>query len=129
MDYGFIKELDTDFDTATSRTKEALAAEGFGILSEIDVQNAFKEKLGVDHRRYTILGACNPGLAHKVVSAEPHIGLLLPCNVLVQESPDGNRTTVSIADPRAMFKLIDNPEIQPVAQEAEQRLKRAMDNI
>jgi uncharacterized protein (DUF302 family) len=129
MEYGFVKEMDEDFDTAEKRVREVLAAEGFGILSEIDVQQAFRNKLDVDHRRYTILGACNPQLARQAVAAEPHIGLLLPCNVLVQENPEGKGTVVSIADPRAMFRIVNNPAAQPVADEAEQRLRRALDQL
>lgn len=127
--YGFSKVLTESFDEAEARVREALASEGFGILSEIDVQQAFRNKLDLDHRRYKILGACNPQLAHKAVSAEPHIGLLLPCNVLVQDNPDGDGTVVSIADPRAMFSIVDNPAAEPVAEEAEERLRRALDRL
>lgn len=129
IDYGFVKVLAEAFDQAEARVRDALAAEGFGILSEIDVQQAFRNKLDLDHRRYKILGACNPQLAHKAVSAEPHIGLLLPCNVLVQENPDGDGTVVSVADPRAMFRIVDNPAAAPIAEEAEERLRRALDSL
>ncbi|MGD8710648.1 MAG: DUF302 domain-containing protein, partial [Ectothiorhodospiraceae bacterium] len=94
MQYGYVKRLEDGFDDAVARVRDALAAEGFGVLSEIDVQGALKKKLDVDFRRYLILGACNPQLAHKAVQAEPHIGLLLPCNVLVQEADQGTEVSI-----------------------------------
>jgi uncharacterized protein (DUF302 family) len=127
MQYGYVKRLEDGFDDAVARVRDALAAEGFGVLSEIDVQGALKKKLDVDFRRYLILGACNPQLAHKAVQAEPHIGLLLPCNVLVQEADQG--TEVSIAKPFAMFEMVDNDSLVPVAKEADERLKRALDAL
>jgi len=129
MDYGFVKTLDVDFAEAEKRVREALAAEGFGVLSEIDVQQAFRNKLDIDYRPYKILGACNPQLAHRAVDGEPHIGLLLPCNVLVQDNPDGTGTVVSIADPKAMFRIVANEAVQPVADEAEQRLRRVLETL
>ena len=129
MDYGYVKNLDLDFEAAEKRVREALAAEGFGVLSEIDVEQAFKKKLDLDYRPYKILGACNPKLARQAVDGEPHIGLLLPCNVLIQANPEGNGTVVSIADPRMMFRIVDNSAVQPVADEAAERLRRVMDAI
>ncbi len=126
--YGFARHLPgISFADAVARTTEALKGEGFGILAEIDVAGTLKKKLDVDLRPYTILGACNPALASKAIAAEPQIGLLLPCNVLVQGEGDG--MTVSIADPKAMFAMVDNPGLVEVANDAEARLRRAIDRI
>ncbi|MEP6721779.1 MAG: DUF302 domain-containing protein [Variovorax sp.] len=123
--YGFTTTLTgTTFDEALSRTIAALKSEGFGVLSDIDVRHAMKEKLGVDLPPYRILGACNPSLAHQALLAEPDIGLLLPCNVIVrEETPD--RVVVGFLDPQVMVKLVAKPEIKAVADAAEQRLRRA----
>lgn len=129
LKYGFEKKLErATFEDAVGQVTDALKAEGFGILTEIDVKETLKKKLDLDFRRYVILGACNPSLAHKALMAEPHIGLLLPCNVAVQEAPDGG-VVVSVADPNVMFTLVDNADIAPVAQEAKQRLRRVIDAI
>lgn len=124
--YGFGCYLDnTTVDAAVERVAAALKKEGFGVLTSIDVKDTLKKKLDVDFRRYVILGACNPVLAHKALSADAQIGLLLPCNVVVQDAGDG-RAAVSIADPRAMFTLVDRPSIAPIADEAEVRLRRVV---
>ena len=124
--YGFETQLTgTSFEQALEKTTAALKAEGFGVLTQIDVKDTLKKKLDVDFRRYVILGACNPPLAHKALEAEGQIGLLLPCNVVVQEVPAGG-VVVSIADPKAMFVLVDNPAVAPVAEEAYARLRRVM---
>jgi uncharacterized protein (DUF302 family) len=117
-----------DLAAARKRVEAALAAEGFGVLTEIDVQATLRKKLGVETRPYLILGACNPNLAHRALEREPAIGLLLPCNVvLAQDGPD---VIVSAASPGAMFSIVDAaPEISAVAQEAEQRLRRAMESV
>lgn len=123
--YGFAKTLPTTpFADAVTKVTEALAAEGFGILATIDVSATLKKKLDVDLRPYAILGACNPVLANKAIAAEPHIGLLLPCNVLVQGEGEG--ATVSIMDPQAMMSVTNNPALNEVAAEAEARLTRVM---
>lgn len=127
--YGFEKRLDgTTFQHAVEKVTAALKIEGFGVLTEIDVQETLKQKIGVDFRRYVILGACNPNLAHRALAAEPQIGLLLPCNVVVQETPEGG-VVVSIADPRAMFAMVNNAAVAPVAAEAEERLRRVIDAV
>ena len=123
--YGFTTTLtDLSFDQALEKTIDARKAEGFGVLSDIDVQRAMKDKLDVEMRPYRILGACNPPLAHQALQAEPNIGLLLPCNVIVREEAVG-RVVVGFLDPQIMVGLVGKPEIQPVADQAEQRLRRA----
>src|SRR5450759_76332 len=127
--YGFERTLEGgSFDDAVAGVTAALKNEGFGVLTEIDVKDTLKKKLDVDFRRYVILGACNPQLAHKALTVEPQIGLLLPCNVGVQETSAG-RITVSIADPKVMFTLVDNPGVAPVAEEADARLRRVLNAL
>ena len=124
--YGFERHLPhATFEQALEKVTAALKQEGFGILTRIDVKDTLKRKLDADFRRYIILGACNPLLAHKALTAEPQIGLLLPCNVVVQDAPDGG-VTVSIADPRAMFSLVNNPRLTPIVDDADQRLRRVI---
>ncbi len=126
--YGFECRLESlSVEEALDRVTAALKGEGFGILTQIDVKDTLKKKLGVDFRRYLILGACNPSLAHKALSTDPQIGLLLPCNVVIQEAPGG--VLVSIADPRAIFTVVDNPALVPVVDEADQRLRRVMASL
>jgi uncharacterized protein (DUF302 family) len=123
--YGFGTKLDLPFDEAVDRTKEALKAEGFGVLTSIDIQSTLREKLGVDFERYVILGACNPGLAHRALTVEHEIGLLLPCNVVIHEH--GGACMVAIADPAKMLGIVgDNAELQAIADEATQRLRRVV---
>lgn len=127
--YGFKTTLsNTTNDSAVERVTAELKKEGFGVLTEIDIKTTLKKKLDVDFRPYVILGACNPELAHRALGSEPHIGLLLPCNVVVQEAADGG-VIVSIADPRAMFALVDNTDVAPVAEEVNLRLRRVLDAI
>jgi len=125
---GIRTRLSLPYEQAVQKTTEALKAEGFGVLTEIDVKATLKQKLNADFRRYVILGACNPPLAHRALNAEPQIGLLLPCNVVVQEGSDGG-VVVSIADPRAMFTLVENRAVEPVAEEADARLRRVMASL
>ena len=127
--YGFTTTLTgTSFDQALAKTIAALKAEGFGVLSDIDVQHAMKEKMGVDMPPYRILGACNPPLAHQALQAVSDIGLLLPCNVIVrEEAPD--RVVVGFLDPQIMVKLVGKPEVKAVADAAEQRLRRACQSL
>jgi uncharacterized protein (DUF302 family) len=129
LTYGFEKTLPkTSYDDAVNQVTEALKKEGFGVLTEIDVKATLKKKIDVDFRRYIILGACNPKLAHRALGAEPQIGLLLPCNVVVQELEAGG-VAVSIADPRAMFQMVQNDDLEPVVREADERLRRVMASL
>jgi uncharacterized protein (DUF302 family) len=114
------------FQDAKEKVVAALAGEGFGILTEIDVQATFKKKLDVDIGRYLILGACNPGLAHRALGVEPHVGLLLPCNVVVQEREAGGDIEVSLQDPSLLMGIAGNPGLEPVAAEAGARLRRVL---
>lgn len=125
-EYGFRKTIDRPYDDAVLAAKAALQAEGFGILSEIDIREKLREKLGVEFQRYIILGACNPPLAHRALQAEPEIGLLLPCNVIVYETADG-KSVVAAVDPDAMLSVVgDDPRIREVAADAKARLQRAL---
>jgi uncharacterized protein (DUF302 family) len=127
--YGFTTTLGgVNFDQALAKTLAALKAEGFGVLSDIDVQHAMKDKLGVDMPPYRILGACNPPLAHQALQAVPDIGLLLPCNVVVREEGSG-RVVVGFLNPQIMVNLVEVPQVSGVADEAEQRLRRACESL
>jgi uncharacterized protein (DUF302 family) len=126
--YGFSKTLRSSFDQALERAIAALKEEGFGVIADIDVKETLRKKLGVDFKRYRILGACNPPLAHQSLLQEPEIGLLLPCNVVVWEEP-GDRATVAVISPKRLFALVDNPALVPVAEEVERRLLAVLDRL
>ena len=129
MGYGFERTLpDTTVTDAVSAVTESLRSEGFGVLTTIDVRETLKAKLGVDFRPYVILGACNPKLAHEALSLDPQIGLLLPCNVVVQESAAG-AVSVSVIDPVSMFKLAGDSSLEPIAKDVATRLSRALDAL
>jgi uncharacterized protein (DUF302 family) len=127
--YGISVTVALDHGDAVARTKEALAAEGFGVLSEIDIQATLRNKLDVDFRPYLILGACNPPLAHRALSAERDLGLLLPCNVVVYAADEPDRTVVAAMDPEAALELTENPEVRDVAREVRARLERVLESV
>lgn len=125
MTYHFSKTLDLPFDEAGARATEALKRHGFGVLTEIDVKETLKKKLDVDFRPYRILGACNPAMAHQALQAEDKIGTMLPCNVVVQQAPDG-RTEVSAVDPIASMQAIDNPKLADIARQVRAMLEKVI---
>jgi uncharacterized protein (DUF302 family) len=127
INYGFTKEMDIPYEKVIEQAREALKKEGFGILTEIDVREKMKEKLGVDMTKYIILGACNPQNAYKAILAEENIGLMLPCNVIVYEK--GSKTVLSVIRPTAAMQMVDNQELQKVAKAVEAQLKKAFDAI
>ncbi len=123
--YGFTRHLpEVPYADAVGAIREALATEGFGILTEIDVAATLKKKLDLDFKKYVILGACNPPLAHQALEADPFIGLLLPCNVVVME--EGNGSVVSVIDPAAMFSVVNKPGMEPLVEAVSTKLKRAL---
>lgn len=128
--YGFQRTVTMGFEAAVERVRQTLKDEGFGVLTEIDLQEALKKKLGVDFRRYLILGACNPPLAHQAVSNELEIGLLLPCNVIVYEGEVPGQTVVSAVNAGTMLSVVGpKPELEPIAQQVNTKLARAVERV
>lgn len=127
MQYGFSKNTNYEFDDTIQKVTEELKKEGFGVLTTIDVKDTLKKKIDVDFKKYTILGACNPKLAHQALGVEEELGLLLPCNVIVYEK-DG-KSVVSIFNPIVMTNVIDNPQMKPVADEVKGKLKRVLEAV
>ncbi|HOL73113.1 MAG TPA: DUF302 domain-containing protein [Bryobacteraceae bacterium] len=125
--YGYARSLDMPFDEVVERAREALKAQGFGVLCEIDIKEKLREKLGVEFRNYKILGVCNPPLAYEALQQELNLGLLLPCNVVVYE--EGGRTVAAAVDAAKMMEVTGNPALAPTAEKANELLKRAIDAI
>ena len=128
MNYYIETTLNTDFDSAVEKTKEALSQQGFGVLSEIDIHEKLKAKLGVDFRKYKILGACNPPNAYKALQQENKIGTMLPCNVIVQDLGD-NKTEVAAVDPVASMMAVENDKLAPIAGEIKSLLQKAIESL
>ncbi|MGB8503868.1 DUF302 domain-containing protein [Mycobacterium sp.] len=130
MNIALSTELHTSFDDAVKKTRDALAENGFGVLTEIDVKATLKEKLGVDMEDYLILGACNPPLAHQAVDIERQIGLLLPCNVVVRKDPaEADTVLVEAMNPKILVDVTANPDLRPVADEVTKKLQSAIDSL
>jgi uncharacterized protein (DUF302 family) len=127
MNYGFSKTLDMPFEQAIEKVTSELKKEGFGVLTSIDVKETLKQKIDVNFKKYTILGACNPPIAHKALQAEEELGLLLPCNVIVYEKE--NKTKVSFFDPMVMTWVIDNDNMKPIASEVKEKLQRVLEAV
>ena len=127
MKYGFSKTTDYNFEQAIEKVTEELKKEGFGVLTTIDVKETLKKKIDVDFNKYTILGACNPKLAHSGLQAEEELGLLLPCNVIVYEKND--KTVVSVFDPQIMTAVIENPNMKSIADEVKSKLQKVLEAV
>lgn len=125
---GFSKSVNLDYDSAITKVTDALKKEGFGVLTEIDVKDTLKKKLGIEFRKYKILGACNPGFAHQALTLETEIGLFMPCNVIVYENDQG-QTIVTALDPVVALSRIQNEKLAPIANEASEKLQRAMGTL
>jgi uncharacterized protein (DUF302 family) len=127
--YGFGVTVPLPYDKAVERTRAALADEGFGVLTEIDVAATLKKKLGIERRSYVILGACNPPLANRALELEPDIGLLLPCNVVVYDAGEPGKTVVAALDPEAMLGLTGREDVAPLAAEVKERMQRVVEAV
>lgn len=127
MNYGFSKNIDVPYEKAVEKVTDELKKEGFGVLTSIDVKDTLKKKIDVDFRKYVILGACNPPLAHKALESEKQLGLLLPCNVIVYENNGGS--TVAFFDPMIMTQLVDNEKLKIVAEEVQSKMKRVFEAV
>lgn len=129
MKYYIETTINTDFDQAVNKVKDELKKEGFGVLSEIDIHDKLKEKLDVDFKKYKILGACNPPKAFEALKAESNIGLMLPCNIVVQESSHTDKVNVSAIDPVASMMAVNNDSIKPIAHEIKDKLTHVIRNL
>ncbi len=127
-EYAFSTVLDASYEDAVSKVTDALKEEGFGVLTEIDVKSTLKKKLGVDFRKYVILGACNPPYAHRTLQADLDVGLLLPCNVIVYETDD-KKAYVSVFNPVSALEVIKSQELRKIAEEVSEKLKRVLDKV
>lgn len=128
MSYNHTKEVSYSFQEALEKIKTALSNEGFGVISEIDLKEKFKEKLNIEFREYRILGACNPKIAHQAIQLEDKIGVLMPCNILVQEHPNG-KVEVSAINPMETMAAVDNPDLEVIAADISQRLKSVIESL
>lgn len=127
MNYGFSKTVNLPYDEAVEKVTAELKKEGFGVLTSIDVKDTLKKKIDVDFKKYIILGACNPQIAHKALQKEEQLGLLLPCNVVVYEKE--NKTVISVFDPMLITKVIDNEELKPIAEEVKAKMERVLEAV
>jgi len=127
MQYGFSKTIDLPYEQAIEKVTAELKKEGFGVLTTIDVKETLKQKINVDFKKYAILGACNPPIAHRALQEEEELGLLLPCNVIVYEKDD--KTRVSIFDPMVMTRIMENDQMKPIATEVKEKLQRVLKAI
>lgn len=128
MSYFFSKKIDTPFEEAIELTTQKLSSEGFGVLTEIDIKSTLKKKINVDTNKYHILGACNPPSAYEAIQNEPHIGLMLPCNVIVREDEEGD-VEVAAIDPVASMQAVENPGLGKIAEDVRNRLKKVIDSL
>lgn len=128
LDYFLVRNVDYSFDEAIERVTDELKKEGFGVLTEIDVKETLKKRIDVDFRKYKILGACNPKFAHQALSVESQLGVLLPCNVVVQEMENG-KVIVSAMNPSVAMKVVDNPEMEEIAEAVSDKIKNALNNL
>lgn len=129
MTYYFAKTLTGTFENAVGRARDALAREGFGIITEIDVRETFKKKLGIDYRNYLILGACNPRLAHEALDLEDKVGTMLPCNVIIQDAGRRGEVEIAAIDPVASMQAIDNARLKSAAEQVRAKLRHAIENL